>query len=105
MIETKLILLEGLPCSGKTTLSRHLEKQFAADGKAAESHDESCEGHPVVINYKGLFSAAEGEWYLAQWREFVEDKKDSDAVDLIDNRFWINIGAFIIYSGFPATRV
>lgn len=102
MIETRLILIEGLPCSGKTTLSRYLQKEYIANGKAAKSHDESYEGHPVVINYEGLYSAAEGERYLAQWGEFVTDKEGSDVVDLIDNRFWINIGAFIIYSGLPA---
>lgn len=101
MIETKLILLEGLPCSGKTTLSRHLEKEYIANGKPARSHDESYKGHPIVIEYDGLYSEGEGERYLAQWGEFVESKENSDAVDLIDNRFWINIGAFNIFSGFP----
>ncbi len=101
MIETRLILIEGLPCSGKTTLSRYLQKEYIANSKPAKSHDESYEGHPVVIDYDGLYSATEGKRYLAQWGDFVEQKRDSDVKDLIDNRFWINIGAFIIYSGLP----
>ena len=100
MIETKLILLEGLPCSGKSTLSRHLEKEFLKNGYAAKSHKEIYEDHPVIINYRVPYSVDEGERYLEQWAEFAERKHELDRIDLIDNRFWIGPGVFLIYSGF-----
>ncbi len=100
MIKTKLVLIEGLPCSGKSTLSVHLEKAFVAKGVPAKSHHENSEDHPIVIDYGAPYSVEVGERYLEQWIGFVERKRDSDQVDLIDNRFWINVGVFIIYSGF-----
>lgn len=37
---TKLYLIEGLPCSGKSTTARHIADRLSAAGKKTEFFDE-----------------------------------------------------------------
>lgn len=44
---TKLYLIEGLPCSGKSTTARHIADRLSAAGKKTEFFDEGGGNHPA----------------------------------------------------------
>jgi thymidylate kinase len=50
MIDTKLILIEGAPCSGKSTTARNLVKILPGNGVERRCYTEWAENHPIAIS-------------------------------------------------------
>ena len=96
MPSTKLILVEGIPGAGKSTLAHALLRQLHARGIAARWWYEEVVGHPVYCfrdraellsvvadlssgQHRVVIAAA-----LAQWRHFAATVTASDEVVLLD---------------------
>ena len=48
---TKLYLIEGLPCSGKSTVSRHVARKLEQMGKRVHFFDEGTGNHPADYEF------------------------------------------------------
>ena len=51
MIDTQLILIEGLPGSGKSTTAENLASEIKNHGKRCHCFLEWAENHPIFIGY------------------------------------------------------
>ena len=54
MIKTKLILVDGIPGSGKSTLSQFISKQIERNKIKVKWYFEHDMFHPITIDYKEL---------------------------------------------------
>jgi hypothetical protein len=82
VVNTKLIIFEGIPGSGKTTTSQLLHKYFLKNEIASNSYIEGCE-HPIDLPFYAYLSLSEYDDLIlkyhaqAEWLELnsiVEDK-------------------------------
>ena len=91
MIDTKLIMLEGLPATGKSTNSDFLRMQLERNGKKANWIHEVASPHPVL-----LFFEDPGSWdvsldqyeeaALKKWARFAETAlQDRDTITILDS--------------------
>jgi thymidylate kinase len=99
MIDTKLILVEGVPGSGKSTTAQYISKCLSESGIANKWWYEEEKGHPVYLfntdesmrqtiddlangNYKNVINKA-----LVQWRIFSDSLQGKEKVILVDSIF------------------
>jgi len=95
MLETKAILLDGVPGSGKSTLSEWVTGQITSRGVSATLYPEMCSDHPLRV-YEPVFTdftqpaqaSAYRERHIALFRAFVRDTLDSDAIVVVDSRLF-----------------
>ncbi|MBA9086845.1 thymidylate kinase [Fontibacillus solani] len=76
----KLILIEGVPGSGKSTFARFLSNQFERNGFNTRTYLETTFDHPIIEstgyeNYS-LFMDS----YYERWSKFLDDLPDEEVV-------------------------
>lgn len=108
MRQTKLILVEGIPGTGKSTLAHALLRQLRAQGHAARWWYEEEVGHPVYLfqDHAGLVRVIEDlevgrfrrliDDALAQWRNFAA-RVAADEVVILDGTLF----GYLTWSLFP----
>jgi hypothetical protein len=102
--ERRLVLVEGLPNSGKTLTADWLAAQFGA-GKPTVSH-ESDPDHPIPIGWpknaaEVIRSCAASRYPFDMWEAFVAS---CDGVHVMEARFCQNAACFALLAGDdPAT--
>lgn len=57
--DCKLILVEGVCGTGKSTLAERLHHYLIQQGKSSSFYDEGAEGHPVSLNWHAFFREKE----------------------------------------------
>lgn len=67
---TRLFLVEGLPCSGKSTVATHIADKLRESGKKVICIDEGSGSHPADFE----FNAYLGEGELSQFSESLQMK-------------------------------
>jgi thymidylate kinase len=109
MIDTKLILVEGLPGSGKSTTAQFVSKCLSESGIENKWWYEEEKGHPVYLfnsdesmketiddlangNYRNVINKA-----LVQWRVFSDSLQRMEKVILIDSTFF----GYLTWTLFP----
>ena len=109
MRPTKLLLVEGIPGAGKSTLAHALLRQLHARGTAAHWWYEEVAGHPVYCfrDRAGLLHVvadlASGQHRraiaaaLVQWRRFAAEVAASDEIVLLDGCLF----GYLTWSLFP----
>lgn len=89
---SRLILVEGMPGSGKTTVARFLSDCFARLGVRCTACYETDE-HPVGMHY-GVVKHERMDDYLTKapsiWREWARSAADDQAVTIMDGRLLQN---------------
>ncbi|WP_070120057.1 AAA family ATPase [Bacillus marinisedimentorum] len=91
MINTKLILIDGITGSGKSTTAQFLANQLRNNGIKVKWYHEEEDNHP--LNYEEdievFTSQAELEAFLEEtpkiWREFAKHVSESDQVHIIES--------------------
>ena len=71
MINTKLIIFEGIPGSGKTTTSQLLHKCFLENGIHSKIFIEGCE-HPIELPFYAYLSLSEYDALLSKYQKQAE---------------------------------
>lgn len=111
MIDTRLILIEGPPGSGKSTTARRLADEIAQQGKPCRCFLEWSEDHPIKIGddqHLGAVVASsirrEGE-VQRLWQQYVDSQKGLDTVTVMESRFWQTSLMLMAAAGMPRERL
>ena len=111
MIDTKLILIEGPPGSGKSTTAQNLAAEISNSGKTCQCFLEWSVDHPIPIGddlHLGevLASAITRETeMLYLWRRFARASKSADIVTVMESRFWQTSVMLMYVAGHPIENV
>lgn len=110
-MNTKLILLEGLPGSGKTTTARNLAAEIIKAGSACQVFWEWSDPHPIDIGdfdqlgeSIAVVSAREQD-LIRQWRNFALLQRDHELVTVMESRFWQTTAMLMVAGGRQAEDV
>jgi thymidylate kinase len=105
MIETKLILVEGVPCSGKSTTAETILNDITASGIKGHCYLEWEENNPITIGKMEDLATiiattkARKERVLQQWQQFTTSATIHAAVNIIESRFWQTDAMYLYLSG------
>ncbi len=105
MIDTKLILIEGVPCSGKSTTAEKLAMDILAEGIQADCYLEWSEDNPIDIGEEndlaGIITTTRSREadLFRQWDDFVKGVMQKNAVNIIESRLWQTHGMYLFLSG------
>jgi thymidylate kinase len=105
MIKTKLILVEGVPCSGKSTTAQSIRNDVAAYGKKCHCYLEWGDNNPIAIgNMEDLAeiiatTKTREEKVLQAWQSFAKRAQRQEAISIIESRFWQTDAMYLYLSG------
>lgn len=76
MQNTRLIIVEGLPASGKSTTASNIAAMLASQGEKVMCIDEGTSNHPADFdNYDFPDFYTEREQILSKWKEFSSNSE------------------------------
>ena len=96
MLNTKLILIEGLPGAGKSTSTGRLGTILQQRGIACRYFLEDDDPHPIAcldFEIMGLTQKM-----VSLWRNFAEQAMREPIVTIIESRLWQNTALFMYMS-------
>lgn len=96
MLNTKLILIEGLPGAGKSATTCHLRTTLEQRGLVCNAFQEEDQPHPIEcldFEIKGL-----PEKILPLWEKFAEHAIREPAITIIESRLWQNTSMYMYMS-------
>ncbi|MFC4775448.1 hypothetical protein ACFO9Q_01445 [Paenibacillus sp. GCM10023252] len=81
----KLVIVEGIPGSGKSSTARFISLQLERNGVQTELFHESTFQHPIlleeVINNSEQWQAS----YLSKWKKFISNNADMQTVCVFES--------------------
>jgi len=99
MINTKLIVLEGLPATGKTTISQFLQIQLERNGRKVNWLHEVADPHPTIFIPDGfVLDEQYKKLALEKWADFAEKAlRNRDEIHIFDSAvFQCHIFLFLL---------
>jgi len=106
MIDTKLILIEGIPCSGKSTTAKKLKSIVSARGIECQCFLEWAPNNPIFIgNIESLpeiiaTTKSRAQNVLRNWKDFTAKVRQRASVSIIESRFWQTDAMYLYLSGY-----
>lgn len=93
-----LILIEGLPGSGKSTMAEMLCKATQANGIRSSWYLEESKDHPVhPVDIKhDKYNKNYPDLCLSQWAKFVSENKDSDQLFILEGSLFQSTVRFML---------
>ncbi len=89
MVETKLILIEGIPGAGKSTLQDYLYQQYKLHGIPSQIFTEEARDHPIRFSFT-YTSDDFRQKYPAEWEIFYKKNPGYNKNGFL-NRYWQDI--------------
>ena len=82
----RMIFIEGVPGTGKSTMARNLCTYFSSQGMDAQWHLEEARDHPVHPKPQDISDVEAGlsEKYLRQWSNFLDQSIGKNTVHIFD---------------------
>jgi DNA polymerase III delta prime subunit len=111
MIDTHLVLIEGLPGSGKSTTAQKLAEEITNSGKSCQCFLEWDIDHPIPIGDdfnlgKVIASSRKREpSVLQQWQQLVQATRSQKLVTVLESRFWQTSVMLMYIAGLPKADV
>lgn len=84
-MNTKLILVEGIPGAGKTTTARKIKEELESQGKKVNLYEEGM-SHPADMAWQAYLSESEFNQFVEKWLSLWEEEKDSITKDELRKR-------------------
>ncbi len=101
----RLVLVEGLSGSGKTTTARHLQQHLLERGVSARAYGEGDHDNPIAIgsllpNLASLISRyAKRTDFLDDWKNLALELRANDRTVILEGRFIQNAAMFRCLAG------
>ena len=111
MKNTKLILIEGLPGSGKSTTARNLAAAIRDLGFRCHDYQEWASDHPIEIgrldNMAEVMASSRvrEQHVLQQWDRFAIQAQHQDTITILEARFWQTTLLYMYLAGHPKSAV
>ena len=111
MLNTKLILIEGPPGSGKSTTAQKLADEMSASGIDCQCFLEWSPDHPIPIGddlHLGEVistALAREESMLELWRQFARSRQSGSQVTILESRFWQTSVMLLYVAGLSSAGV
>lgn len=86
----KLIIVEGIPGSGKSSAARFIALQSERNGLETMLYHESAFQHPIFVEHDVIDSS---EWrtnYLSNWDHFFANQENNNSVTVIESILFQN---------------
>ena len=101
MVNTRLILIEGLPGSGKTSTAKHLHRLLSYEGFVCSWFLEEDASHPVTprVLRRTAPSPGYGDRCVKSWTDFVNAKRSSDRVFILEGCAFQSTVRFMVEYG------
>ena len=103
MITSKLILIEGLPGSGKTTSASHLGTCLQQQDMACRWYLEEDDPHPIACGELRLMDLLRELPPL--WTDFAEQASKENDITVIESRLWQNTVLFMFMDDYPLDEI
>ncbi len=103
MLDTRLILIEGFPGAGKSTLSANLGTSLRGQGLACRWYLEDDDPHPIDCLDLKLTDLAQKLPPL--WRAFTEQASLDPTVTIMESRLWQNTAFFMYMGEYPVGEI
>lgn len=98
MRQTKLIFIDGLPHSGKSSTTQRIERVLTRHGIACRSFLEGASGHP--IHFWNTPDMADADMFLEKslenWIRFVKGARDRDVVNIFDASLFMSFARVLM---------
>lgn len=99
----RLVLIEGLPGSGKTPTARLLHAALSARGVPCEVYYEASKGHPIAIgDIRDIGAAIKGfseGRNVKEWKALALSVARSRRTTIVESRLIQNAGMFLLLNG------
>jgi hypothetical protein len=96
MLDTRLILIEGLPGAGKSTCTYHLGALFQEQNVLSRCFREEDDPHPIpCLDYEINELALK---MVPLWLGFVKQAVQEPVITVIESRLWQNTALFMYMS-------
>ncbi|MGM0396107.1 MAG: hypothetical protein ACQEP4_03540 [Bacillota bacterium] len=111
MIKTKLILIDGITGSGKSTTAQFLAGQLMFNGIKAKWYHETEDSHPLAYeeDVEVFSSDHERDKFINTipklWRRFAKDAKNSDCVHIIESHLLQDTVRILFQNNLDEARV
>lgn len=109
MIDTRLILIEGLPGMGKSTTSAFVADRIQHEGLQASWFHEFSPDNPIALavlaGFEGTQDWALPDRSLLQWHVLRQQLLCGSTSTILEGRFWQNRAAFMFLAGVPAEQI
>lgn len=92
----RLIIVEGLPCSGKSTTAKHI-----AESIKAHFYDEGCGDHPADHEFHAFIKSAELSSFSSEEQALIKQKSVQRTTDI---SFLSAVSAVNFLTGFCSIR-
>ncbi|GKU24477.1 thymidylate kinase [Clostridium folliculivorans] len=89
-MENKLILVEGIPGSGKTTTARKIKEKLIAEGKKVVLYEEGM-SHPADMSWNAYLSEEEYNNFLSKCLKMWETSEKTISKEELKHRIEIQI--------------
>lgn len=108
MIDTRLILVEGCPGSGKSSTAQFLCRGLQQAGHKCRWYHEEEQPHPVAAT-RGVRVARDfrtfGRSSLLRWRDFVARARRSDEIHIVESHFLQDLITPLLRVNVKPTRI
>jgi hypothetical protein len=92
VLDTRVIFVDGIPGSGKTTLAKWIGGSLNRQGKQCTVYEELCDSNPLRIYkpiYSNFTSGPQSEEFrrrqLQLYREFVQHQLGGNSISVFDS--------------------
>lgn len=81
----KIIIVEGIPGSGKSSTARFISLQSERNGLQTELFHESTFQHPIFLEHDTCNSDEWKDAYLSNWSKFLKNQASKDSIIVMES--------------------
>jgi len=108
MPSTRLVVVEGIPGSGKSTAAQFINVQLRRHGVASRWYHEGLKPHPVYTFYDGTRHRTADDYSddaVSRWQTFVGEVRSSEQVCTLDAALFQNHVRSMLYHDCGRQRI